>query len=173
MWPQPLARAATGDPTNLVVSQFEYPKFWTRPSSRWRGSQHAHMLNGKQGDAEWSEQTFEWRRLAATARLRRDFLPGWECLDAAKVGKELRLRRFLPGDRMQPLGTSKLVKLKSLFSAAHIPSAERRAKLVLESATGVLWVEGLRIAEPCKVTPSTRQVLAFRLKNQSKPLHTA
>jgi tRNA(Ile)-lysidine synthase len=73
---------------------------------------------------------------------------------------------------MQPLGAPNPIKLKSLFSAAHIPSADRRDKLVVETAKAIVWVEGLRIAEPCKVTPETRQMLLLRLKSPSKPLHT-
>ena len=150
-----------------TVTQRKVPKVWSE------GDTATVKLTGEQGELAWMEQTFEWRLLTATAKLKRDFLPGWDCLDAAKVGKELRLRRFLPGDRMQPFGASKPIKLKSLFSAAHIPSAERRDKLVVETAKAIVWVEGLRIAEPCKVTPGTRQMLIFRLKNPPKPLHTA
>lgn len=88
-----------------------------------------------------------------------------EWLDADRVGTQIRLRHWRPGDRMQPLGMNHLVKLQDLFVNEKIPRALRRRKLLAESASGeIFWVEDLRIGDAFKVKPDTAQVLHWQWK---------
>jgi len=50
--------------------------------------------------------------------------------------------------------------LKKLFSEHGLTTAERAARLVLADEKGVVWVEGFGPDARCKVTKTTRQVLA-------------
>lgn len=92
-----------------------------------------------------------------------------EVFDAEQVGVRITLRHWRPGDRFQPSGMAQPVKLQDLFTNAKIPAAARRRLLVAEAADGRLfWVEGLRIAEPFKLTVATRKQLAWRWQRARK-----
>jgi tRNA(Ile)-lysidine synthase len=86
-----------------------------------------------------------------------------EFFDADKVGGEIILRHWRPGDRFQPIGLKSAAKLQDLFVNAKIPAARRR-KLVLATTADreIFWVEGLRIGERFKLTPQTRQTLVWK-----------
>jgi tRNA(Ile)-lysidine synthase len=87
---------------------------------------------------------------------------GRERFDADKVGPCVLLRHWRPGDRFQPSGMARPVKLQDLFTNAKIPASERRALLVAEAADGrIFWVEGLRISEPFKLGEATRFELVW------------
>ena len=86
-----------------------------------------------------------------------------ECFDADKVGARVVLRHWRPGDRFQPSGMSRAVKLQDLFTNAKVPARARRLLLVAEAADGrIFWVEGMRIAESFKLTATTRVELRWR-----------
>lgn len=89
---------------------------------------------------------------------------GSEWLDAERVGPEVQVRHWRPGDRFQPLGFPRPAKLQDLFTARKVPAAERRTRLVLATADGVLgWVEGLPAGEAFKVRPETTRLLELRV----------
>ena len=97
-----------------------------------------------------------WRRRPRAA-------VGLEVFDAGEIGDEIRLRHWRKGDRFQPIGMSKPVKLQDLFVNAKVPRAERHRRVVAENQRGVIfWVEGLRIGEVAKIRSSTRSFLEFR-----------
>ena len=58
--------------------------------------------------------------------------------DADKVGSHVVLRHWQPGDRFQPIGMSKPVKLQDLFTNAKVPR-ERRHALTLAAADPRKW----------------------------------
>ncbi len=73
---------------------------------------------------------------------------GQESFDADKVGSTIALRHWQPGDRLQPSGMRKSVKLQDLLSNQKVPRPLRHRLTVATTARGELfWVEGLRIAE--------------------------
>ncbi len=83
-----------------------------------------------------------------------------ECFDADKVGGDIVLRHWQPGDRFQPIGLSAPVKLQDLFMNAKISRERRHDLLVGTNAKGVLfWVEGLRLGECFKLDKNTRYQL--------------
>lgn len=86
-----------------------------------------------------------------------------EYFDAKEVGTGVILRHWRPGDRFQPLGMAKAVKLQDLFVNQKIPRAERHRRIVATTASGVIfWVEGLRLAEGFKLDGGTKRRLKWR-----------
>jgi tRNA(Ile)-lysidine synthase len=86
-----------------------------------------------------------------------------ESLDAEAVGNRVRLRHWRPGDRFQPIGLSQPAKLQDLFTNAHVPVAERRRRVVAESAAiGLFWVEGLRLGAGARIHPRTRRRVLWK-----------
>ena len=121
----------------------------------------AKLELGSEGKSEFAGVKFRWVREAAGSPFRRPAPSrGRESFDAAKVGPAVRLRHWQPGDRFQPIGMKRPVKLQDLFTNAKIPQAKRHALIVAETGRGeIFWVEGLRIGEQFKLSPQSR----FRL----------
>jgi len=121
-------------------------------------------LKPRRGEREFAGVSILWRRRgrnSTDSRLRPSLR--FERFDANAVGRFVRLRHWQPGDRLQPIGMAKPVKLQDLFTNAKIPAAKRRELLVATDLAGVIfWVEGLRIGEHVKVTPQTKRVLEWR-----------
>jgi tRNA(Ile)-lysidine synthase len=88
-----------------------------------------------------------------------------EVFDADKIGGEIILRHWQPGDRFQPIGLKSAVKLQDLFVNAKIPSGRRRELVLATTKAGqIFWVEGLRIGEQFKLTPATQRKLVWQPK---------
>lgn len=128
-------------------------------------------LSDKAGREDFGGRRFRWRVVPVKQfRLPRKNLSAGlfdlrEVFDADKIGNEVVLRHWQPGDRFQPIGLKSAVKLQDLFVNAKIPAARRR-ELVLASTKGgqIFWVEGLRIGEQFKLTPATRRKLVWQPK---------
>jgi tRNA(Ile)-lysidine synthase len=92
---------------------------------------------------------------------------GLEFFDANKVGNQITLRHWRPGDYFRPIGLKSAVKLQDLFTNAKIPRGCRRSLIVAAAARGeIFWVEGLRISENFKLSPDTRRRLVWRWRRQ-------
>lgn len=86
-------------------------------------------------------------------------------LDASAVGQELVVRPWQPGDRMTPLGLGGTKKVHDIFVDGKIPQWERsRIPLVTDAQGRILWIVGVAIAEPAKVTGTTSQVVRLRAR---------
>ncbi len=126
-------------------------------------------VSDQPGRVAFGGRGFHWRiqSLSRFRPARKRPVPGTasarECFDADRVGAEIILRHWRPGDRFQPIGLKSAAKLQDLFVNARIPAARRR-ELVLAAtpAGGIFWVEGLRIGEAFKLTPQTRRQLVWR-----------
>lgn len=103
-----------------------------------------------------------WKIEQQKAFRRPSIVAGREVFDADKVGSQIILRHWRAGDRFQPIGMSKPVKLQNLFVNAKIPR-ERRGKLVLATTAGgeIFWVQQMRIAEGFKLTRRTTRRLKW------------
>ena len=89
-------------------------------------------------------------------------IPGRELFDADKVGATILLRHWRAGDRFQPIGMKKPVKLQDWFTNRKVPRQRRHDLLVAEAADGrIFWVEDQRIGERFKLTGQTRRRLAW------------
>lgn len=93
-----------------------------------------------------------------------------EYFDADKIGDTIFLRYWWPGDRFQPIGMARNVKLQDLFTNLKIPRGERHRLVVATTASGgIFWVEGLRISEQFKIEPSTKRRLKWSWhRNESR-----
>ena len=90
---------------------------------------------------------------------------GQEFFDADRVGEQVILRHWRPGDRFQPIGMAASVKLQDLFVNQRVPRAWRHQALLAATGSGdIFWVEGLRLAEGFKLTPQTKRCLRWRWK---------
>jgi tRNA(Ile)-lysidine synthase len=105
--------------------------------------------------------------------LKWNFAAGWhrseresstcEFFDADKVGAEIILRHWRPGDRFQPIGMEAPVKLQDWFTNQKIPALRRRELVVATTRRGnIFWIEGLRIGEQFKLTEHTNKTLVWR-----------
>jgi tRNA(Ile)-lysidine synthase len=85
------------------------------------------------------------------------------CLcDAQRLRFPLVVRSRQNGDRYQPLGAPGRKKLKEIFRAKSIPSAEREQHPVFCSGGDIVWVLGLPVAEKFKITPTTKSIFQIR-----------
>ncbi len=89
-------------------------------------------------------------------------------LDADKCG-DLAVRTFSPGDRFQPLGLARAVKVKDFFISRKIPLKERRQVPMILSGSDIIWIVGHRIDDRYKLTEDTRRVLKVTVKKTCQP----
>jgi tRNA(Ile)-lysidine synthase len=133
------------------------------PVSEFNPAELKMKLPGRAGQVEFGGEKFRWKRSAATgfkskleignrkSKMRREFF------DADKIGGEIVLRHWRPGDRFQPIGLKSAAKLQDLFVNAKIPAARRRGLVLAATVNGeIFWVETLRIGEKFKLTPETK-----------------
>jgi len=80
-------------------------------------------------------------------------------LDADRLTFPLEVRYFRPGDRFWPLGAPGPKKLQDFLVDSKIPRWLRPYLPLITSAGRIVWVVGLRLAEPVKLTPLSRTVL--------------
>ncbi len=120
-------------------------------------------LAGMAGDLEFDGVCFGWRLETGTHFSRPHGQNACESFDADKVGGQIILRHWRPGDRFQPIGLKSPVKLQDLFTNRKIPRVRRRELMAAAAENGdIFWVEGLRISENFKLTPQTRRRLTWR-----------
>jgi tRNA(Ile)-lysidine synthase len=118
------------------------------------------LLDRGDGDASCGLVTLKWKFSRGNA------IPphsvDTECFDADAVGSDIVVRHWRKGDRFQPIGMKQPVKLQDFFTNQKIPRT-RRHELVLATTQGgeIFWVEGARIGERFKITPSTRRILEW------------
>jgi tRNA(Ile)-lysidine synthase len=123
---------------------------------------------GKIGQVVFDDASFEWQIQSPGKYLLPRRKTGREFFDADKIGGEIILRHWRPGDRFHPIGLGSPVKLQDLFTNAKVPRDRRRKLILAEASRGeVFWVEGLRIGERFKLTPRTKRRLAW---NWIRPL---
>ena len=84
------------------------------------------------------------------------------CVDWGRVSGSLELRSWIPGDRYQPVGCSRVKKFKTLFQLARIPFWERSQWPVLVAGTSVVWTRRFGPAVDFAAGPQTRTVLRIR-----------
>jgi tRNA(Ile)-lysidine synthase len=139
---------------------------------RFNPAELSLRLSGKEGSAEFGGHRFHWRvepmrqfQLPSKPHAGGpDARPLRESFDADKLGGEIVLRHWRPGDRFQPIGLHSAVKLQDLCVNAKIPAARRRELVLATTKTGVIfWVDGLRIGEQFKLTPQTRRKLLWHM----------
>ena len=119
-------------------------------------------LAPRRGEVRLGDLTIRWRKSRRSESSLKQRSAHREVFDLSKLKGEIMLRHWRPGDRFQPIGSSKPSKLQDLFTNAKIPAGEKRRRVVAESGAGtIFWVEGLRIGDVAKVRPETRELLVW------------
>lgn len=120
-------------------------------------------LVGGKGTLQLHGLSVQWHRQFPSGHWRRPpRQPGREIFDADKLGGRIRLRHWRPGDRFQPIGMKRPVKLQDIFTNQKIPRRSRYELVVGTTASGQLfWVEGLRIGEHFKLDKGTKVLLKW------------
>jgi len=127
-------------------------------------------LAGRGGETLFAGKKISWRVSRQRTFRRPQPQPGQERFDADKVGGRVVLRHWKPGDRFQPIGMLRGVKLQDLFTNGKIPRARRHDLIVATTVENeVFWVEGLRIAERFKLTPQTTRQITWQWKPGKTP----
>ncbi len=85
-------------------------------------------------------------------------------LDAGKISWPLRIRPWKNGDRFIPFGMRGSKLVSDYLKDRKVSASEKKDERVVEDASGILWLVGHRIAEPFKITGSTRKVLCLKWK---------
>ena len=78
-------------------------------------------------------------------------------LSAARLGPELTVRNWRPGDRFWPLHTGSEEKLKRLFAEKHIPAEQRASWPVVLSGDQIVWVRGFPVAQGVRLGRQRRR----------------
>ena len=84
---------------------------------------------------------------------------GRKLVDAARAPFPLLVRNWQPGDAYQPLGSTRVKKLKTLFRELRVPREERARTPVVVSEGRIVWVPRLGAAAACGLTPASRTAL--------------
>lgn len=130
---------------------------------RFRGERLSVRLDGDSGSLVFGGMTVAWRIVTRRGRERVARRPQRECFDADRVGTDIVLRHWQPGDRFCPIGQEARVKLQDLFVNAGVLRTDRHRRAIALTAEGELfWVEGLRMAERFKIRPQTHRWLEWR-----------
>ena len=93
------------------------------------------------------------------------FEPDKAYLDFDRICLPLYIRTRKAGDFFQPLGLQGTKKLKKFFIDAKIPREKRGEIPLIASEKEILWVMGMRIADPFKVLETTKKILLIKKIN--------
>jgi tRNA(Ile)-lysidine synthase len=101
---------------------------------------------------------------------RRTFQPGdpWPSpevawLNPTPISLPLEARAWRPGDRFWPQGVSGPKKLQDFLVDAKIPRWLRPHLPLVARAGEIVWVPGLRLAEPVKILPSSPDIMEITI----------
>jgi tRNA(Ile)-lysidine synthase len=84
-------------------------------------------------------------------------------VDAQKISYPLRIRSRKPGDRFVPFGMKRSKKVQDFLVDSKIPRENRDGIPIVMDRRRIIWVAGLRSANPVRITSSTTHVLKLSL----------
>jgi tRNA(Ile)-lysidine synthase len=138
------------------------------PAAGFKVNELTVNLAGRAGEMDFANVRFCWRFRRAKKFERLGGRIGCELFDAEKVGGQIILRHWRPGDRFQPIGLKSAAKLQDLFVNQKILRARRHELIVAETVAGrIFWVEELRIGENFKLTSATKRCLNWAWQRSS------
>lgn len=83
--------------------------------------------------------------------------------DLDRLTRPLSVRKFAPGTRIRPYGSTGTKRITDLLGEAGIPRRSRPTWPVVTDAAQVIWVPGARAAHVARVSEGTRQILELSL----------
>jgi tRNA(Ile)-lysidine synthase len=116
------------------------------------------------GDYEIEARILERRDVDVT-KIGGDKSPFREYLDWGRIEPPVVVRPRQRGDRFRPLGLTGEKKVGKFLTTARVPRETRERVLVFADREKILWVCPVRIAEPAKITDTTRQILELTVRN--------
>jgi tRNA(Ile)-lysidine synthase len=120
-------------------------------------------LKGRGGKSDFEGVRVWWRFSVSRSKKQPTRVAQQEFFDAERVGSTVVLRHWRAGDRFQPIGMQRAVKLQDIFVNQKVLREHRPGLLVATTWEGeIFWVEGLRIAERFKLTVETKRRLQWR-----------
>jgi tRNA(Ile)-lysidine synthase len=84
-------------------------------------------------------------------------------LDPERAPFPWRVRSFLPGDRLAPLGMKGVKKVKDVFINGKVPLAERRLAPVIVSGDRIVCIVGVKMGDYAKVSAETGSVVRVEI----------
>lgn len=103
------------------------------------------------------------RKLLGSNSVLRPESPAVVWLNEDQASFPFRLRRVFPGDRFWPAGAKGSKKMQDFLVDAKIPRWLRPHMPLVTSGDEIIWVPGLRLAEPAKLTPQSSEVLELAI----------
>jgi tRNA(Ile)-lysidine synthase len=85
--------------------------------------------------------------------------------DLQDISPPLRVRRWRPGDMIEPLGMKGRKKVSDLLAEARVARRKRAGIMVLEDSKSVLWVIGVRRGHRGVILKETRKVATIFLES--------
>lgn len=86
-------------------------------------------------------------------------------LDAAVVGKHLKIRGRRPGDRIEPLGLGGRKKVQDIFVDRKVPRDERDlVPLVVDEQDRIAWIPGHAVDQAFRAGPQSAAVVVLILR---------
>jgi tRNA(Ile)-lysidine synthetase-like protein len=126
----------------------------------FRSQQRTVELKGNAGKVTFEGGHIKWRLVSQNGEQLPERSMRAEVFDADKIGTKIVLRHWQPGDRFHPIGMKSPVKLQDWFTNQRVPRHRRHELLIATTATGeIFWVQDQRIADPFKLTSSTKRGL--------------
>jgi len=138
-------------------------------ADKFNDARRVVSIKAAKGEVEFDGLTLRWciHRQATRGQRRSSLDPAGEWFDAGRVGETVILRHWQSGDRFQPIGMSRPVKLQDFLTNQKIPRDERRRLVIATTGDGeVFWVEGTRIGERFKLDGGTTRRLGWRWSRQ-------
>lgn len=164
-----LLRGSAGCPIQVsgecVVLRDAHGRLTSRTATPARFAADRRLLDLKTGagSARFAHLKVHWRIVRQVSPRLPRRVAGREWFDADRIGPGIVLRHWCRGDRFQPIGMGKAVKLQDLFTNAKISRPQRHQLVVATARSGELfWVEGLRISERFKLDKGTVRRLKWQ-----------
>lgn len=93
--------------------------------------------------------------------------PELATLDAEILGRQVEIRCWREGDRMQPLGLGGTKSLQDLFTDQGVPRSLRRRLPVLVAGDRIAWVAGVAVSDEFRISPDSAQTAVITARAAS------
>ncbi|HEX9659530.1 MAG TPA: tRNA lysidine(34) synthetase TilS [Rhodothermales bacterium] len=90
-----------------------------------------------------------------------------EVMDGSVLEAPLSIGPWQPGERFQPLGLSGTKKISDFLTDRKVPTYLRKSIPVVRSGGAVVWIPGLRLAHPYRITDKSISAVRMRFENEN------